>query len=137
MTIRLISSVLALIIVSISAIAQPVSTDSTNKITILSAVDSSNVCTLYIGVDNRIAIDAPRVKPENMTVTILSGSIERSNGYYIVRVFSVGKTSLQIYRRKDNVNEKLAEKTLETRVIPRPNTEDFCRVAKSLGLKNQ
>ena len=107
--------------------------------TILNPVNNPNLTTLYVGVNNRIAISAPGVKPENLQVK-LSGStsvdaLEGGNGLYIARVFFVGETLIEIYTKENGIEKKLAEKILQTRVLPGPKSEKFKEVINSLGLK--
>src|SRR5262245_50880714 len=93
MNLRLV--VAHLFVIPISVIAAAQSETSCDSVTICYWVNKLNLNTLYAGVDNRIAIKAQGVKPENIFVE-LSGvggrplsaealGIKGNNGFYIAR----------------------------------------------------
>ncbi|MFI5185189.1 MAG: energy transducer TonB [Chitinophagales bacterium] len=90
---------------------------------------NSNV--LYIGLDNPVTVSCPKTKDKNLRVTISQGSISGDEGNYIVRVTSIGRATIEVY----NKNKKIGSFSLEVRVIPNPNSDEFKKVAHSFGLK--
>jgi hypothetical protein len=133
-----------LIAISLTSVAQS-ETSCRNLVTILNPVNGSELSTLYVGVNNRIAINVPGVTPENIVIKLSNGTgkllspgalhIDGTNGFYTAWVSFVGEVLLTVYCKENDVEKKLAEKTLQTRVIPRPNTKEFDEIANSLGLK--
>ena len=128
---------LVIIAISLTSVAQS-ETNCPNLMTILNPITNTNLTTLYVGVSNRFAVSVPGVKSENLLVKLSKGTtadtIEESNGLFIARVCSVGEVVVEIYSKENGVERKLAEKTLQTRVIP---LEKFQEVASSLGLKSK
>jgi hypothetical protein len=61
--------------------------------------------TLFIGVDNEISIDAHKVKPEDLQVTISKGKIKQTaEGKFVVQVTTPGRVTIELYNtKKDKV----------------------------------
>jgi len=77
-------------------------------------VTSKNSNVLYIGIDNSITVNCPKIKDKNLRVTISQGSISGDNGNYIARVTSVGRATIEVY----NKNKEVGSFSLEVVVLP-------------------
>ncbi|MGG9962227.1 N-acetylmuramoyl-L-alanine amidase [Ferruginibacter sp. SUN106] len=76
----------------------PISSTSISVENSLAAIAADNMNVFYIGVDNPITIAAP-VKPEDLVVNISSGSVNGSNGKYIVHVTTPGTVTIALSKR--------------------------------------
>jgi GldM C-terminal domain len=59
--------------------------------------------TLFTGVDNRVAIDVKKVKPEDVTATVSQGTITASgDGNFVIRVTEPGRVIITVFNSKKN-----------------------------------
>jgi hypothetical protein len=57
----------------------------------------------YAGIDNRIAIRADKVRPNDLRVAISEGRITpKGDGIYIVHVSKPGRVVLHLFNKKDH-----------------------------------
>lgn len=82
------------------------------------ALDKMNV--FYIGVDNPITLAVPNIPSDKLLVTINNGLIKGSNGKYIVRVTTLGETTITVATIKDDRKVLLSTQTFRVKRIPDP-----------------
>lgn len=59
--------------------------------------------TFYIGIENELTVNADKVKPEDIDVTISKGSIKQiAEGKYIVKVDKPGRVIVEVFNTKKN-----------------------------------
>jgi gliding motility-associated protein GldM len=86
----------------------------------------------YIGVENPVSISVPGYGSDKITASISSGSISGSNGKYIVKVTTVGKTNVTVSAKGDDGKPKsFPPKEFRIKRVPDP----IAKVGNSSGGK--
>ncbi|HTL82476.1 MAG TPA: GldM family protein [Bacteroidia bacterium] len=95
-----------------------------NSQTPVIVVSAEKMNVFMIGLDNPLAVQAPGVLPENLSVSVSGGgaTIERGGqpGHYIVRVNAPGYVNVTVGERKDSVITTLGTYLFRAKKIPDP-----------------
>lgn len=89
---------------------------------------TSKLNTLFVGIDNLLTIAASDVRPENLVISILNGSITRINDKIIARVTTVGDVTINVSAYKNGILQEVGKFTCKAQLL----TEE---IARDLGMK--
>lgn len=74
---------------------------------------------LFIGIENTVTVDVPKVKDEDLQLTISQGTVVRNaNGGFTAKVTRVGRAIIEIYNKKKN--KKVGAASFEVKLLENP-----------------